>query len=553
VSVFKNALWRLLLPAWLGGWLSALPVQAADVGIGFRVDGDWDAQANVTFTVTNATEAAIANWTLEFDFGSTISPYSHAKLVSHTGKHHALTNLSYGIIPANGTLSFQCSATPGGLGQTKPTGCLLNRAPVGEGGSEVTQAVQITVTILPTPPSNDTSPQLAPLTNSSVGLGSFLSTRGNQIVDGRGNPVRITGLNWFGFETGNKVLHGLWTRGYQEALGQIRGLGFNTLRLPFSNEMLAQGAAAASIDFNKNPDLRGLTPLQVLDKIIAYCGQIGLRVILDRHSARADGYMNEDVWYIPRDGYHTEQRWMEDWVMLATRYAGNPTVIGADLFNEPKKTATWGADSPATDWNKAAERCGNAILAANPNWLVIVEGTEKFAGSSTWWGGNLKGAAAHPVVLNVSNKLVYSMHEYPASMFVQKWFNDPGYPKNLGRVWDGFWGYLFRGNTAPLLLGEFGSKLATSRDQQWLEKLMAYIDGDFALDGGNGLAPGQKGISWTFWCFNPNSGDTGGLLNDDWTTVNQTKLRYVVKSLAPMLGSADTNRQPDRALLQPEK
>lgn len=240
--------------------------------------------------------------------------------------------------------------------------------------------------------------------------------------------------------------------------------------------------------------------------------------------------------YLPGDAYYTEQRWIADWVMLATHYAGNSTVIGADLFNEPKKSATWGDSAPATDWNQAAERCGNAILAANPNWLIIVEGTEKYAGTSTWWGGNLKGATAHPVVLKVPNKLVYSMHDYPASVFAQPWFNSPDYPKNLAGVFDGYWGHLYKNNTAPLLLGEFGTKLATVKDQQWLDKLTDYIDGDFDLDGRNDLAPGRKGISFTFWCFNPNSGDTGGLLHDDWTTVNRAKLAYLTNSLAPMLG-----------------
>jgi hypothetical protein len=31
------------------------------------------------------------------------------------------------------------------------------------------------------------------------------------------------------------------------------------------------------------------------------------------------------------------------------------------------------------------------------------------------------------------------------------------------------------------------------------------------------------GLSYTFWCLNPNSGDTGGLLEDNWTTVNPAK------------------------------
>jgi endoglucanase len=30
-------------------------------------------------------------------------------------------------------------------------------------------------------------------------------------------------------------------------------------------------------------------------------------------------------------------------------------------------------------------------------------------------------------------------------------------------------------------------------------------------------------LSYTFWCVNPNSGDTGGLLEDNWATVNPAK------------------------------
>jgi endoglucanase len=30
-------------------------------------------------------------------------------------------------------------------------------------------------------------------------------------------------------------------------------------------------------------------------------------------------------------------------------------------------------------------------------------------------------------------------------------------------------------------------------------------------------------MSWTFWSLNPNSGDTGGILLDDWVSVHQGK------------------------------
>ena len=87
--------------------------------------------------------------------------------------------------------------------------------------------------------------------------------------------------------------------------------------------------------------------------------------------------------------------------LLAKRYAGNDAVIGVDLHNEPHGKATWGSGDPATDWRLAAEKAGNAILAANPNLLIIVEGIEQYKGDWYWWGGNLMGARADPVRLNV--------------------------------------------------------------------------------------------------------------------------------------------------------
>ena len=126
-----------------------------------------------------------------------------------------------------------------------------------------------------------------------------------------------------------------------------------------------------------------------MDKIIGYAGSIGLKVILDRH--RPDAGSQSALWYTSR---YDEARWISDWEMLARRYAGNTTVIGADLHNEPHDEATWGDGNRATDWRLAAERAGNAILAVNPEWLIIVEGIECVAEACNWWGGNLQAAGA---------------------------------------------------------------------------------------------------------------------------------------------------------------
>src|SRR5450631_1422704 len=344
----------------------------------------------------------------------------------------------------------------------------------------------------------------------------YWHTSGNQILDSNNQPVRIAGINWFGFETANYVVHGLWTRNYQDVLTQIKGLGYNLIRLPYSNQLFDASSTPNSVDYVKNPDLQGLTGIQIMDKIISYGSSIGLRFILDQH--RPDSGAQSALWYTSS---YPESRWLSDWEMLATRYKNNPMVVGADLHNEPYAPACWGCGNTTVDWRLAAERAGNAILAINPNWLIFVEGVSCYGpGGSTsgdcyWWGGNLEGAQQYPVQLNVANRLVYSVHDYPSTVASQPWFSDPTYPNNLPGIWDKYWGYLYKNNIAPIWVGEFGTLLQSTSDQQWLAALVKY------------MGTGATGISWTIWCLNPNSGDTGGILEDDWVTVNQAKQAYL--------------------------
>ena len=351
----------------------------------------------------------------------------------------------------------------------------------------------------------------------------WLSTSGNQIVDSAGHTVQIAGVNWFGFESSTFAPHGLWTRGYKDMMDQMVDLGFNTIRLPFSSEMLHTTAAPNGIDFNKNPDLQGLSALQIMDKIVDYAGQLGLKIILDHHRSNAGaGTSDNGLWY---DSQYTQAAWINDWKMLAARYADDPAVIGADLHNEPYN-GTWGGGG-ANDWALAAETAGNAIGTVNANWLIFVEGVGTYKGESYWWGGNLMGVRDRPIDLALDDKLVYSAHDYPNSVYKQPWFQGADFPANLPAKFDQMWGYIYKEGIAPVWIGEFGTKLVDPKDAPWLEAITSYLGGDFNNDGTSDLAAGQKGPSWTFWSWNPNSGDTGGILTDNWTGVNQTKMGYL--------------------------
>jgi endoglucanase len=303
--------------------------------------------------------------------------------------------------------------------------------------------------------------------------------------------------------------------------------GFNTVRLPFSNQLFDPASKPQGINYRLNPDLRGLQGLALMDKIIDGAGRLGLKVILDRHDTTADE--RPQLWYTDQV---PQSRWLHDWVMLAQHYRGNNTIIGADLANEPHGPATWGDDNPATDWRMAAERAGNAILVVNPDWLIIVEGIEQYHGDYYWWGGNLEGAGQYPVILSEPDKLVYSAHDYGPEIYDQQWFQAANFPNNLPTVWYRYWAYLQMDGIAPVLLGEFGGRsLGQDRAGVWQRTLVAFLY--------------LQGISYTYWAWNPDSGDTGGILQDNWTTVNENKLHVLGTYQWLLLGKsqASTNGQ----------
>jgi len=375
-------------------------------------------------------------------------------------------------------------------------------------------------------------------TSVPAGNLNYLHTQGAKIVDAEGNEVRITGVSWFGVETDTLAPHGLWARKWQDMLDLVVKLGYNAIRLPYSNELFDPSLQPQGIDYSLNPDLKGLDGLQIMDKIVEGAGQRGIKIILDQHRPTTDN--QSKLWYTDE---LSEDQWICDWQTLARRYRDNDTVVGADLHNEPAGDATWGTGDPKTDWRLAAEKAGNAILDVNPNWLIVVEGIEKTEDDLGnvmdwyWMGGSLQYVRVAPVRLKVPNRLVYSAHDYGPSVYLQGWFQDPDFPKNLPEVWDHHWGYIAKEGIAPVLLGEFGGpSVGDDPDGIWQRTLVDYLQ--------------KHGISYTYWALNGNSGDTGGLLGDDWQTVDQGKQKLLASYQDRMLAVANPNAVDEAAVPQ---
>src|ERR1041384_1616570 len=98
----------------------------------------------------------------------------------------------------------------------------------------------------------------------------FWSTSGSKIVASAGNVVRVTGVNWFGFETSNLMPHGIWSANWKTLLNRVKSMGLTVIRLPYSDDILAN-QVAQGVNTAANPDLVGVTTLTLMARILDYC------------------------------------------------------------------------------------------------------------------------------------------------------------------------------------------------------------------------------------------------------------------------------------------
>jgi aryl-phospho-beta-D-glucosidase BglC (GH1 family) len=79
----------------------------------------------------------------------------------------------------------------------------------------------------------------------------------------------------------------------------------------------------------------------------------------------------------------------------------------------------------------------------------------------------------------------------------------------------------------PVAIGEFGSRFETKEDLEHLNDFAAYLNNE-----GVGRTDQHNAISSVYyWSYNPNSWDTGGLVDDSWQNLLWQKLRFLRQKL----------------------
>ena len=413
----------------------------------------------------------------------------------------------------------------------------------------------------------------------------WLHAEGSRLYDMNGNEVWLTGANWFGFNCSENCAHGLYAADVDDFLKGVADHGINVIRFPISSELLVSwmegspnDVSSVQASYNPPQDVVGedgtITPagkygdinrdfvledgktlknsMEIFDIIMQKCKKYGIKAFIDIHSPDANNSgHNYEIWY-GLAGVTTDV-WIESLVWLADKYKNDDTLLGYDLKNEPHgkrgytndgcpdNIAKWDDSTDENNWAYAATRCANAILEVNPNALIFIEGIEQYPmldkgydwdtpdvfqpepgqerWYGAWWGGNLRGVRDFPVVPDSgTSQIVYSPHDYGPSVYAQTWFDKDFTTQTLlDDYWYDTWAYIVEEDIAPLLIGEWGGHMDGGKNQKWMELLR-----DYMID---------HHISHTFWCLNPNSGDTGGLLGVDFKTWDDEKYGLFEPSL----------------------
>jgi aryl-phospho-beta-D-glucosidase BglC (GH1 family) len=223
-------------------------------------------------------------------------------------------------------------------------------------------------------------------------------------------------------------------------IAEIRGLGFNSVRLPLHYALLWDLARG-------QPRPEGFA---FLDSVVGWCERQRLWLFLDLHCApggqNAGNVSDSDgVARLYADAANQDAT-VALWQAIASRYRERGAVIGGyDLLNEP-------VFQPGADVSRFFDRLSRAVRGADARHLIVLEGNT--------WASDFSIFAA-PTDAN----LVYSFHKYwnandeasiaPYVAFGARW-------------------------SVPLWLGETGEN-----DNAWYRAALDLVS--------------RHGIGWCFW------------------------------------------------------
>ena len=285
-------------------------------------------------------------------------------------------------------------------------------------------------------------------------------------------PVNITttirGISWYGYETPRRGLTCDWANPMEHYVEELYGMGFRSIRVPFSWEWASSG------------DGTFFTALDhVFDVVARYDN---MNIVLDCHRVFASHQGPQ-----PEESYVTMDMFIDMWKRVITRYIDRPQLLGIEPFNE------FQTNDPQYVNNKLTEII-SALEDEFPNKLMYYAGGAR-------WGGSLHGISLEHLPF-AKERIRYVWHKYHFSS-----------GSNYEQDWDWSLGEIAQNEPHRIIVGEFGWITEEPAQREWALRLVDYLK--------------QRGIHDSFLWTLALSGDTHALYYDDCTTVDWDKLSIV--------------------------
>ncbi len=309
---------------------------------------------------------------------------------------------------------------------------------------------------------------------------TFLTIQGPHIVDAQGQPVVLRGFNlggWMNMEnfiTGYPANEEAQRQAIRDALGEekyefffdrfleyffgrddaqfISSLGLNLLRLPINYR---------HFESDMEPFVTKEAGFKHIDRVINLCAEQQIYTIIDLHAL--PGYQNQD-WHSDNPTHraffwqhkHFQDRVVQLWEAIATRYKDNPWVAGYNPINEP-------ADPSEAAIEPFYQRLYQAVQAIDPNHIIFFE-------------GNRYSLDFHMFKEPLPN-VVYTTHDYAFGLsdkptLEQAFLQKTSYMRETG---------------TPIWVGEFGAAQADVTRYPVLRDQLAIYD--------------RYQASWAIWTF----------------------------------------------------
>jgi len=251
----------------------------------------------------------------------------------------------------------------------------------------------------------------------------FVSVKGKEFITPDGNPLLLKGINlgnWlvpegymFHFENtssprmiydlfniliGEEEANKFWDSFRENYITKddihfIKSLGFNSIRIPFNYKLFI-----TDYPYRK---LKGVG-YDLLDRVIKWCKEENLYVILDMHCAPGGqtGDNIDDSYGYPFlfESPESQQLIIDIWKKLADIYKDETIVIGYDLLNEPI-AHYFDAEKLNPNLEPLYKRITTAIREVDKNHIIFLGGAQ--------WDTNFN-VFGPPF----DDKLVYTFHTY---------------------------------------------------------------------------------------------------------------------------------------------